>query len=173
MESVTNLLFPFLEPIIGFKCTRSILSFDLEDKVCIKLLLSKIISAGIIAGSCIVKVPQIFKIRSTKSTKGLSILSYNLQNIAIIIALVYNYKSGNPFSTYGEGAALVLQNFIIAVLIAKDNKISDLLIGLAFAAYTIFSNFLLNSTVSELVKWQWISTIIGLGSKLPQVYYPT
>jgi uncharacterized protein with PQ loop repeat len=168
-----DFLFSLLEPLLGFKCTRSILSLDIEDKVCVKLLLSKIISTGIIAGSCIVKLPQIIKIKSSKTTKGLSILSFNLQNLAIIIALAYNYKSGNPFSTYGEGAALVIQNFIITVLIAQDTKISNLLVGLGFAAYTIFSNFLLNSSISELNKWQWISTIIGLGSKLPQVYYIT
>lgn len=165
-----ELLYQVLEPILGFKCTRSILSFDLQDKICVKLLFSKIISAGIIAGSCIVKVPQILKIKSSKSTKGLSLLSYNLQNLAIIIALAYNYKSGNPFSTYGEGAALIIQNLIISVLIARDTKISNFVVALGFAALTIFSNFLLESSIQDLTRWQVISTVIGLGSKLPQIY---
>ena len=93
--------------------------------------------------------------------------------MAIIISLAYNYKSGNPFSTYGEGAALIIQNLIISVLIARDTKVSNLLVLLGFAGLTIFSNFLLESSVKDLTRWQVISTIIGLGSKLPQVIYFT
>ena len=97
--------------------------------------------------------------------------SYLLQNLAILISLAYNFKSGNPFSTYGEGAALVIQNMIISVLIAKDTRVSNLVVGLGFAGFTILSNFLLDSSIQQLTKLQWISTFIGLGSKLPQVSF--
>ncbi len=107
METLKEFLFPILQEFVGATCTKSLLALDLENKACIKLLISKVLSAGILAGSCIVKVPQILKIKSTKSTAGLSAASYILQNISIIIALAYNYRLGNPFSTVNLEVSLI------------------------------------------------------------------
>lgn len=72
---------------------------------------------GIIAGSVLVKVPQILKILNNKSAEGLSLLSVLLDLMAITFHMSYSFVSGFPFSAWGDGTFLALQTAAIAALI--------------------------------------------------------
>jgi len=52
------------------------------DVPCLKLLLSKFLGFGVVAGSLVYKLPQMLKIQANRSAKGLSILSVILELLA-------------------------------------------------------------------------------------------
>jgi mannose-P-dolichol utilization defect 1 len=64
-----------------------------------------------------VKVPQIVKIRNSKSAEGLAITSVLLDLMAITFHMSYSFVSGFPFSAWGDGTFLALQTAIIGALI--------------------------------------------------------
>lgn len=86
-------------------------------------------------GGAIVKVPQILKIVSSKSARGLSLPAFVCQDeifasawlmsrsvqaldaLACGFALAYAARNHFPFSTYGENFFLTIQNVIITLLI--------------------------------------------------------
>ncbi|EGG09013.1 uncharacterized protein MELLADRAFT_84253 [Melampsora larici-populina 98AG31] len=51
-------------------------------------------------GSGIVKIPQIFKILKSKSARGLSLSSFILDTLGLIIIVGYNYRHDFPILTY-------------------------------------------------------------------------
>ncbi|CRK93938.1 CLUMA_CG007465, isoform A [Clunio marinus] len=91
--------------------------FNFFDVPCFKALLSKGLGLGIIAGSMLVKVPQIMKILNNKSTEGLSLVSVFLDLMAITFHMSYSFVSGFPFSAWGDGTFLAFQTATIAALI--------------------------------------------------------
>lgn len=79
--------------------------------------MSKGLGIGIIAGSLLVKVPQILKIFKSRSGEGISVVSVSLDLCAITIATSYGFVNKFPFSSWGDGAFLALQTAAIAFLI--------------------------------------------------------
>ncbi|XP_051900754.1 mannose-P-dolichol utilization defect 1b [Pristis pectinata] len=84
---------------------------------CLKILLSKVLGLGIIAGSVMVKLPQIFKILRAKSTAGLSFKSVLLEMLSITGTMTYSIRNHFPFSSWGEALFLMLQTLTIGFLI--------------------------------------------------------
>lgn len=84
---------------------------------CFKALLSKGLGIGIIAGSILVKVPQIVKILTNKSGEGINIYSVLFDLLAITCHVSYSFVNGFPFSAWGDGTFLMLQTAIIAALV--------------------------------------------------------
>jgi mannose-P-dolichol utilization defect protein 1 len=68
---------------------------------------------AIIAAACIVKMPQIWKIAASNSAKGLNTLSFELEQLALTVFAIYGFVLGLPFSAYGEGIVMMLQNTVI------------------------------------------------------------
>jgi mannose-P-dolichol utilization defect protein 1 len=68
---------------------------------------------GIIAFACIVKLPQILKIAKSRSASGLSMLSFELEQLALTVHATYGFILGLPFSAYGEAVVLILQNTLL------------------------------------------------------------
>ncbi|XP_059498631.1 mannose-P-dolichol utilization defect 1b [Stegostoma tigrinum] len=93
------------------------LEFNLLDVPCLKLLLSKVLGLSIIAGSVMVKLPQILKIVRAQSTEGLSFNSILLEMLAISGTMVYGIRNHFPFSSWGEALFLMLQTLTIGFLI--------------------------------------------------------
>lgn len=79
--------------------------------------LTKLISYAIIAGSAIVKIPQIVNVLKAKSARGLNLNAVYLETVATLLGTSYNILIGNPFRTYGETALILLQNIIIVLLV--------------------------------------------------------
>lgn len=59
--------------------------------------MSKGLGIGIIAGSILVKVPQILKILSSKSAEGINIYGVYLELFAITANFAYSYVMGFTF----------------------------------------------------------------------------
>lgn len=89
---------------------------------CFKGLLSKSLGYGIIAGSVLVKVPQILKILSNRSAAGINILAVFLEIFAITLNLSYSFVKGFPFSAWGDSSFLAVQTVAIAALVLHYNS---------------------------------------------------
>ncbi|XP_064438708.1 mannose-P-dolichol utilization defect 1 protein isoform X6 [Mirounga angustirostris] len=72
--------------------------WDLLHVPCLKILLSKGLGLGIVAGSLLVKLPQVFKILRAKSAEGLSLQSVMLELMALTGTMVYSITNNFPFS---------------------------------------------------------------------------
>ncbi|XP_043246712.1 mannose-P-dolichol utilization defect 1 protein homolog [Amphibalanus amphitrite] len=84
---------------------------------CLKSTLSKGLGLGIVAGSSLVKVPQVLKILMNKSAEGISIYGVLMELFAVTAATAYCFVQQYPFSAYGEGVFLILQTALIAALV--------------------------------------------------------
>ncbi|GBP88449.1 UPF0430 protein CG31712 [Eumeta japonica] len=72
---------------------------------------------GIIAGSVLVKVPQILKLLASKSAEGLNLYGVLLELFAITANFAYSYVMKFPFSAWGDATFLGIQTAIIGALI--------------------------------------------------------
>ena len=81
----------------------------LLDVPCAKVILSKALGTGIVAGSMLVKVPQIVKIVRAQSVLGLSPVALNLDLLAALCSVSYYAALGYNFLTWGENAFLLAQ----------------------------------------------------------------
>ncbi|OCF33834.1 mannose-P-dolichol utilization defect 1 [Kwoniella heveanensis CBS 569] len=106
------------EALIGEQCYDILVyNFDVTNVECLKYALSKGLGLGIVLGGSIVKIPQILKIVSSQSARGLSLSAYILETTSYAINLAYASRNRFPFSTYGENFFLTIQNVIITLLI--------------------------------------------------------
>tara|TARA_B110001452_G_C15139160_1_gene396672 strand:+ start:95 stop:652 length:558 start_codon:yes stop_codon:yes gene_type:complete len=71
----------------------------LLDVPCGKAVVSKVLGYGIVAGSALVKLPQILKITKQSSVAGLSGTSINMEMLSSTCSLAYYAALGYPFST--------------------------------------------------------------------------
>lgn len=138
---------------------------------CVKLALSKAIGIGIITLSTIVKVPQLLKLISSRSSRGLSFTSYVLETAGYLCTLAYNFRSGNPVSTYGEIGLIAVQNVIIAVLVlhysGKSLAAATFVPVVAGVLYALFNEGVVDA---KMMGYLQAATIpLGLASKIPQI----
>lgn len=137
---------------------------------CFKATLSKVLGIGLIAGSVLVKVPQILKIYNGKSGAGLSIPSVLLDLSAITIHGSYNYVKGFPFSSWGDGFMLGIQTLIVFYLIlyyAKKFQEANMFL----VAYAIIV-FVMCTLVPDNILWllQACNVPILMSGKLLQAW---
>jgi hypothetical protein len=95
-----------------------------------------------------------------------------LETCAIIIGLAYNFRLNNPFSTYGEGIFLVLQNSIIISLILtyKGKNLTLALLGLINACF-VYAIYNEDTISMQLLKQLQVGGIfLVIGSRVPQIY---
>nr|XP_028558914.1 mannose-P-dolichol utilization defect 1 protein [Podarcis muralis] len=93
------------------------LSLNLLHIPCLKIFISKGLGFAIVAGSLMVKLPQIFKILGAKSAEGLSFHSILLELLAITGTMAYSIANAFPFSSWGEAFFLMLQTVAIGFLV--------------------------------------------------------
>ncbi|KAK7440625.1 hypothetical protein VKT23_016973 [Stygiomarasmius scandens] len=158
--------------IIGKKCYTSLVeNLDVSDVECIKFSISKGLGIGIVAGGSIMKVPQLLLIVNARSAEGLSLSAYILETLSYGITLAYSYRSGFPFSTYGENFFLTLQNILITLLIiaysrsaSKATILPLTIVGLSASAVSLYA---VPQTTLALLQ---IATLpLSLSSKIPQI----
>lgn len=158
--------------IIGETCYKTlILDLDPTATECVKYAISKGLGIGIIGASSIVKVPQIIKLLRSKSSSGISFLSYLLETSSYLISLAYNVRNEFPFSTYGETALILGQNVVITVLVlnysGRATMAALFVAALAAGVVSLFSDGLLDmQTLSYL---QAGAGVLGVASKVPQI----
>jgi hypothetical protein len=128
------------------------------------------VSYGIIAGSAVVKVPQIINLVRAGTARGLNLPSIYLETVATLAGTIYNLLIGNPFRTYGETALILLQNLVIVVLCwsLSPVKISG---GQKSTATSVFVAIAAALWNVEALKPNWPAPLKDLGiTPLDMVY---
>jgi len=123
--------------LLDEKCFETlVVDSNYFDVPCLKLFLAKALGLGIVAGSTVVKLPQIWKIIWNGNAKGINIFGVILELIAISIHGTYSYKQGFPFASYGESIFMSIQMTIIAlmVLVYGGNTLTTILFSAAYGA---------------------------------------
>ena len=77
--------------------------------ICLKMFLSRSLGTAIVAGSTMVKLPQIMKIVANGDAAGLSFLGVLLELLAVTANGAYSFSQGFPFSAYGVSVFMSLQ----------------------------------------------------------------
>ena len=156
------------------QCFDSVMNVDLHQFMgndCLLFTVSKLLSYGIIAGSACVKIPQIIKLISTKSTTAISIVGLAFETLGYAIVSCYFYRQYLPISTYGEAPLIFAQNLIVLALIFYYNH--SLFNGiLLITGYCVFVSFLMSQYVSFYALDLMYSSQIFLIllARLPQIW---
>ncbi|VDP45100.1 unnamed protein product [Schistosoma curassoni] len=155
-----------ISPIISKECFYKFTKEDLFDGPCFKATISKLLGYGIVIGSSLVKIPQVIKVAKCKNSFGLSILSILLEMISLTSVSAYSFANGFPFSAYGEGVFLGIQNFLLAIM-AITWTYSHIKAVLFSCAYIACVAVLLSPTLplSILILFQTVNLPIMLSSK--------
>lgn len=91
---------------------------DLFGSVTPSLLISKVLSFGVVAGSLVGKMPQVHAIRTARSAKGVSVLSIWMEMFSMGIQFAYNVVRNTALSTYAEVPILFGQILLLALTAA-------------------------------------------------------
>lgn len=103
-------------------CFEKFQKFDISDKECLKITISKGIGFLIVLGAGILKIPQILKILSASSVEGLSQFTLYIETVIFMQTGAFGRFSGLSFSVYGESLIIMVQNYVIILLIWYYNK---------------------------------------------------
>lgn len=145
-----------------------------SNQECLKVTISKGIGFAIIAGSAILKVPQIIKILKAKSVEGISKYLFYTEIIMLIHSAAYSIQANIPFSVYGESLIILVQNTLIVLLFWVYSKeiggAEKAGLAIAFSAYS----FVLFSGDKFVSKDGWeniqrSNLVISLFSRVPQI----
>lgn len=147
------------------------IKLNLLNVVCLKALISKGLGIAIIAGSSIVKVPQVLKIWSNHSAQGISFLSVLTDLYALTIAGSYSIVKGFPFSAYGESLFLGAQTLTIAAQVLYYN-FSTIAAAAFIAMYSAISYTTTSGLVPINTLWNLQATTLPilLFGKLAQAF---
>ncbi|KAI5741877.1 hypothetical protein M8J77_000722 [Diaphorina citri] len=138
---------------------------------CLKSLLSRGLGLGIVAGSLLVKLPQIIKIYTEKSAKGISPWGVLCELFAIIANAAYSFVNRFPFSAWGDAIFLLIQT--AAILALQLTYSVSTAAALGFVALTSIVVYVLSSGLVPLsVLWCMQAACIPLMlcGKLLQAY---
>uniref|UniRef100_A0A1B6FQ98 Mannose-P-dolichol utilization defect 1 protein homolog n=1 Tax=Cuerna arida TaxID=1464854 RepID=A0A1B6FQ98_9HEMI len=147
------------------------INYNFLDVPCLKAAVSKGLGLAIVAGSLMVKFPQIIKIWSNKSAAGLSFLSVLLDLYAVTTGVAYSYAKGFTFSAWGDSLFLLIQTLVIAVLVLHYNYSTNLasafLAVFSVTLYTLLSGL---TSIDFLWTLQAASVPIMFAGKMVQAY---
>ncbi|CAH0481191.1 unnamed protein product [Peronospora belbahrii] len=90
---------------------------DFTNVECIKAVVSKALSYGIIMGSLILKLPQILKIMAAKDVTGLTPSAFYMEVVLYLSSTIYNLLRGYPLTTWGENLVILAQNILLVLLL--------------------------------------------------------
>ncbi|KAF5863644.1 Mannose-P-dolichol utilization defect 1 protein [Aspergillus alliaceus] len=188
-QTIINPLQPYLRPIvsslpqpvhdtvvslIGSSCHNALL-LDLnviKDPACTSLAISKVLGIAIVGASAIVKVPQILKLIGSRSSAGVSFVSYALETASLLITLSYSVRNQFPFSTFGETALIAVQDVVVGVLVLtfadRPTAAAAFIAVVAASVYALlFDQTLVDAHTMSLL--QAGAGALGVASKLPQI----
>lgn len=189
-KNVVQPLQPLLQPIvkvipepvhdaiislIGAPC-HSALLFDLDltqDPACTSLAISKALGIAIVGASAVVKVPQILKLINSRSSAGVSFVSYALETASLLITLSYGVRNQFPFSTYGESALIAVQDIAVGVLVLTfAGRSAAAAAFVAVVAASVYA-LLFDQTLIDAQALSYLQAgagALGIASKIPQIY---
>ena len=144
-----------------------------EDPVCTSLAISKALGIAIVGASAVVKVPQILKLINSRSSAGVSFVSYALETASLLITLSYSVRNEFPFSTFGESALIAIQDVAIGILVLTfAGRSAAAVTFVAIVAASVYA-LLFDQTLINAQTMAYLQTgagALGVASKLPQIY---
>ncbi|GLI78898.1 hypothetical protein PoHVEF18_007220 [Penicillium ochrochloron] len=144
-----------------------------EDPTCTSLAISKALGIAIVGASAIVKVPQILKLINSRSSAGVSFVSYALETASLLITLSYSVRNEFPFSTFGESALIAIQDVAIGILVLTfAGRSAAAAAFVAVVAASVYA-LLFDQTLIDGHTMAYLQTgagALGVASKLPQIY---
>ncbi|KKZ64356.1 mannose-P-dolichol utilization defect 1 [[Emmonsia] crescens] len=188
--NLLNPLQPYLKPItsalpepvddallslLGEHCHSTLIrALDVTaDPACLPLAISKSLGVAIVTFSAIVKVPQILKLLSSRSSAGVSFTSYALETTSLLITLAYNARQKFPFSTYGESALIAAQDVVVSVLVlAFSGQSAAAGAFVAAVAGIVYALLFSGETLVDQATMGYLQAgagVLGLASKVPQI----
>lgn len=185
---VVNPLRPYLAPIttnlpapankvllelLGAPCHSAIL-LDLDiasHPECTTLFLSKAIGITVVAAAAFVKLPQILKLLTSQSSRGLSLSSLALETASFAITLAYNVRKEFPFSTYGETVFILLQNIVLGYLVIRFSPNYQFATAFPITVFALLVGLFSADIVPDslLSTFQASAGVLSTVSKLPQI----
>jgi mannose-P-dolichol utilization defect protein 1 len=135
---------------------------------------SKGLGYAIIAGSAILKVPQILKIVKAGSVEGISKSLFYLETLTLLHAATYSIRNKIPFSVYGESLIILFQNVVIILLFwVYSTKISSAEKAGLFTLFTAYAYVLFQGdTFLGDDQWQLVqksNMFLMVSSRVPQI----
>lgn len=147
------------------------IEYNFLHEQCIKALISKGLGLAIVAGSCMVKVPQILKILQNSSAEGVSFTSVLFDLYAVVAGVAYAYAKQFPFSAWGDALFLLIQSTIITALVLNYNFSSVSAVSFVVAFSGILFGLVGGFTSLEVLwSMQAVSAPIMFIGKLAQAY---
>lgn len=144
-------------------------NFDLFNMDCLKASISKCLGYGIIAGACIVKVPQLSKILAVKSVAGISRESTYLEFVSNVLAAIWYVVQGMPFSSYGECVIVGIGSLAVVLLVWRFDWPGVVHVSVVGAASAVAAGLALQTPQDELWKLQYAIGAIFAASRLTQI----
>jgi len=146
---------------------------DMVDMAELKKLVIMGLNCAMLAGSCLMKLPQINNILKAGSVVGLSEAFVINDCIAGLLFVYYNVLSGHPFMSWGENVIVGIQNAIIIFMywhyspeLPKAPRFLGAATFVACSALVLLFG-LPEAAVSAL---GMAPIILGNGSKVPQIW---
>lgn len=151
---------------------QSVEKYEIPSQECVLPLLSKFLGYAIVFASVFLKLPQIFLILKNKSTKGLSIPSFELEVAGFTIALAYCLFKNLPFSAYGELVFILAQSIACLALIYYYSGNLGLSTWVKTAVYCALAPTLLTGKVDgQVIEALYACQhAIFFSARLPQIY---
>jgi len=81
-------------PLTLTDCAAKLLAFDFSDIACLKFVIKKALGYGIIAGACVVKLPQLFNMVRARSSTGISEAGTTMETLANLSTATYHLLRG-------------------------------------------------------------------------------
>lgn len=139
----------------------------------VKPLISKGLGYSILAGSTLVKVPQLAAVVRAGSAEGLNPLAMELEDLGLALGTAYGFILGLPFSSFGEVVALFVQNTILLLLVygyqrrglARPITVLALLASFGFAALAGMIG------PEQITRVYDMNNVILIASRLRQIAY--
>lgn len=160
--------------VMDQKCHNLIFKFQEFDRFytngCFNQIISKGLGYAIVAGSMMVKVPQILNMVKASSSEGISSTSNLLDLIMVGATLGYGFILNLPFASYGDALFVYVQTAIILILIPfyKNNKfLTAIFLALASVAGYAISNKLIPVNMITIAQQSTIPlTVISRGIQI-------
>jgi mannose-P-dolichol utilization defect protein 1 len=147
------------------------LKLNFTNVVCLKMIVSKGLGYAILAGALLLRVPQIQKILSAGSGKGISILSELLSLVAIFGTFSYGYLKRFPVSAYGDSFFIYVQSVIILLLILfYDKQFLGILVLLPLVVALTGGLFMGLIPANVILSLNGLSIGLGTASRLYQAF---
>lgn len=141
------------------ECLRNLMNFEFRYH-CIAEIISNALSAGIVVFSLYYKVPQIMKILTKKSAKGISPLSVLMEILSAMCGIAYYFYLDYDFMAYGEMVSGLVQSMIILSLCYIYREMGTNM-GLVYFGLIVAS---ISAIYHKLLPKQIISSLLLLSS---------